>query len=138
MNPNSLTESILYVMALYEQDPKMKGLHWSRVFNMMQFALAEDHRPPIPAYQRRLRPQYRLVWKWLHLEGIPGIHEKAPLLRLREHMTRTGELPADLPTYDFSEVYLNWHRLRSHMDEELVVHLEDIPCPSALPGAWPV
>ncbi|KAL4956388.1 hypothetical protein BDW69DRAFT_181601 [Aspergillus filifer] len=115
MNPNSLTE----------------------IFNRMQLALAEDHRPPIPAYQRKLQPQYRLAWKWLHDEGIPGIHEKAPLLRLHEHMTKTGELPADLPHYDFSEEYLNWDKLRSHMNEDLIADSEEIGQVSALPGAYP-
>ncbi|KAL4796071.1 hypothetical protein BDV19DRAFT_388495 [Aspergillus venezuelensis] len=141
MNPDSFTESVLYLLMLHEPShlPSEDDSHWSNVFERMEYALLEGHRGYLPQYRRNLQPQYRLAWKFFNGGHAPGVNRRVPLLRLRNHMIKTGELPRDLPLYDFSD-FLGYDKVRSHMEEDLDVNSKR-HCKSgqasALPGSYP-
>ncbi|BCS25498.1 uncharacterized protein APUU_50209S [Aspergillus puulaauensis] len=125
-NPNTFREAILYLMALHEPGPspstpklRFKFYPWLHMKEALMPSpdLRLDDDPPIlslgrPAklseihapereYERTvLQPKYRPVWEYLSGHRPPNHHPHLPLLRLREKMIETGELPHDLPKYD--------------------------------------
>ncbi|KAL3481740.1 hypothetical protein BJX99DRAFT_253267 [Aspergillus californicus] len=121
LNPNSLTEAVLYLLARDLPNPEYFRPHTGQVWRDMKFALADCKDTPravaSQAYRRYLKPECRLTWDYLNGRKPEGHARNIILFLWRKHLIDTRVLPAKLTEWNYSG-FSGWNEVKSFMRDD--------------------